>query len=43
MKTVLRYAGGKSRAIKHITPFVENYDKIVSHLSVIGKNRTEKN
>jgi len=30
MKTVLRYAGGKSKAIKHITPFVEKYDKIVS-------------
>ena len=30
MKTVLRYAGGKSRAIKKITPFVEPYDTIVS-------------
>lgn len=29
-KTVLTYAGGKSKAIKHITPFVEGYDKIVS-------------
>jgi len=29
-KTVLRYAGGKSRAIKKITPFVEPYDTIVS-------------
>lgn len=29
-KTVLRYAGGKSRAIKIITPFVEEYDTIVS-------------
>ena len=30
MKTVLRYAGGKSKAIDKITPFVTNYDKIVS-------------
>jgi len=30
MKTLIRYAGGKSRAIKQITPFVEEYDKIVS-------------
>lgn len=30
MKTPLRYAGGKSRAIKHITPYVNNYNKIVS-------------
>ena len=30
MKTVLRYAGGKSRAIKKITPFVQGYDTIVS-------------
>jgi|TARA_B100001094_G_scaffold320854_1_gene367689 DNA adenine methylase len=30
MKTLIRYAGGKSKAIKHITPFVDNYDKIVS-------------
>lgn len=29
-KTVIRYAGGKSRAIKHITPYVEQYDSIVS-------------
>lgn len=29
-KTVLRYAGGKSRAIKIITPFVKDYDTIVS-------------
>ena len=29
-KTVLRYAGGKSRAIKKITPFVEPYDTIIS-------------
>jgi len=29
-KTVIRYAGGKSRAIKQITPFVEPYDVIVS-------------
>ena len=30
MKTVIRYAGGKSRAIKKITPFVEDYDLIIS-------------
>ena len=30
MKTLLRYAGGKSRAIKKITPFVKPYDTIVS-------------
>lgn len=30
MKTVIRYAGGKSRAIKKITPFIMNYDKIIS-------------
>jgi DNA adenine methylase len=30
MKTIIRYAGGKSRAIKHITPFITDYDKIVS-------------
>jgi len=30
MKTILRYAGGKSRAIKQITPFIKNYDKIIS-------------
>jgi DNA adenine methylase len=30
MKTPIRYAGGKSKAIKIITPFVENIDKIVS-------------
>jgi DNA adenine methylase len=30
MKTLLRYAGGKTKAIKKITPFVEKYDKIVS-------------
>jgi len=29
-KTILRYAGGKSRAIKQITPFVEDYNTIVS-------------
>ena len=29
-KTVLRYAGGKSRAIKQITPFVKDYETIVS-------------
>jgi len=29
MKTLLRYAGGKSKAIQQITPFVEKYDKIV--------------
>ena len=30
MKTPIRYAGGKSRAKKHIAPFVKNEDKIVS-------------
>jgi DNA adenine methylase len=30
MKTIIRYAGGKSKAIKHITPFIVDYDKIVS-------------
>jgi DNA adenine methylase len=30
MKTPLRYAGGKSKAIKIITPYVEGVDKIVS-------------
>lgn len=30
MKTILRYAGGKTRAIKKITPFVEGYETIVS-------------
>lgn len=29
-KTILRYAGGKSRAIKHIDPFLKDYDFIVS-------------
>lgn len=29
-KTILRYAGGKSRAVKKITPFVEPYEEIVS-------------
>lgn len=30
MKTPLRYAGGKSKAIKIITPFISDIDKIVS-------------
>lgn len=30
MKTPLRYAGGKTRGIKYITPFVSKYDKIIS-------------
>ena len=30
MKTIIRYAGGKSKAIKHITPFIVDYDKIIS-------------
>lgn len=30
MKTPLRYAGGKSRAIKFITPFVKDYEEIYS-------------
>jgi len=29
-KTILRYAGGKSRAIKHIDPFLDDHDFIVS-------------
>jgi DNA adenine methylase len=29
-KTVIRYAGGKTRAVNKITPFVEPYEKIVS-------------
>jgi len=30
MKTLIRYAGGKTRAISKITPFIMDYDKIVS-------------
>lgn len=30
MKTLIRYAGGKTRAINKITPFIEPYEKIVS-------------
>jgi site-specific DNA-adenine methylase len=30
MKTLLRYAGGKTRGIKFITPFVKGYDEIYS-------------
>jgi DNA adenine methylase len=30
MKTPIRYAGGKSKAIKTITPFVADYNKIIS-------------
>lgn len=30
IKTLLRYAGGKTKAIEKITPFVEKYDKIIS-------------
>ena len=30
MKTLIRYAGGKTRAIKKITPYVKGYDKIIS-------------
>lgn len=29
-KTPIRYAGGKTKAIKHIFPFIENYEEIVS-------------
>jgi len=29
-KTLIRYAGGKTKAIDKITPYVEGYDKIVS-------------
>jgi DNA adenine methylase len=30
MKTPIRYAGGKSKAVKIITPYVKDIDKIVS-------------
>lgn len=30
MKTLLRYAGGKSKAINQITPFIKHYDEIIS-------------
>jgi DNA adenine methylase len=30
MKTPIRYAGGKSKAIKHISPYLQNYNKIIS-------------
>ena len=30
MKTIIRYAGGKSKAIKLITPMIEDYDTIIS-------------
>jgi DNA adenine methylase len=30
MKTIIRYAGGKTRAIKKITPHVQDYDTIIS-------------
>lgn len=30
IKTVLRYAGGKSKALNIITPYINNYNKIVS-------------
>jgi site-specific DNA-adenine methylase len=30
MKTPIRYAGGKTKAKSFITPFVENYNKIIS-------------
>lgn len=30
MKSILRYAGGKSRAIKSITPFIKGYNEIYS-------------
>lgn len=30
MKTLLRYAGGKTKAINKITPYIEDYDTIVS-------------
>jgi len=30
MRTLLRYAGGKTKAIKKITPFIKNYDRIIS-------------
>jgi len=47
MKTPIRYAGGKTRAIKQIMPFIKDYDKIISpfigggslevHLASLGK------
>ena len=30
IKTLLRYPGGKSKAIDLITPYVKDYDKIIS-------------
>jgi DNA adenine methylase len=30
MKTPIRYAGGKSKAIKQITPYIKDYDRIIS-------------
>ena len=30
IRTILRYPGGKTKAIRMITPFVMNYDKIIS-------------
>ena len=30
IKTLLRYPGGKTKAIDLITPFVKDYDKIIS-------------
>jgi len=48
MKTILRYAGGKSKAINIITPFVNEYDKIISpfigggSLEVYWSNYLEK-
>ena len=30
MKTPIRYAGGKSKAIKQITPFIQNSNKVIS-------------
>ena len=30
VKTLLRYPGGKTKAIDLITPYVKNYDKIIS-------------
>ncbi len=37
MKTLIRYPGGKTRATKIITPFIEPYDKIVTPSKTLMK------
>ena len=37
IKTLLRYPGGKSKAIDLITPYVKDYNKIISHEILIVK------